>query len=141
MKGVKFISEELILQAAKNYGKGSKDLEEAFKAGFKSCLDLTNVSKIKLPDEYDRRKKLTEGDIINVRKLRNDGYTLKEIAVKYNVTVQCILYHTDDQFNKKQKEMAKTYYKGTSKAKRKAMSEAGKRSKEYKRLLKLKGLI
>lgn len=51
--------------------------------------------------EYDRRRKLTDKDIKNIKKLFKKNYTISEIAEMYNVSYHAIRYHVDDDFREK----------------------------------------
>ena len=51
--------------------------------------------------EYDRRRKLTDKDIKNIKKLFKKNYTISEIAERYNVANSTIRYHIDEEFKNK----------------------------------------
>lgn len=141
MKTIKNISSKVILQAAKEFAKGNKDLEKGYIAGFNAYFSLRNITGVRIPKRYDRRYKLTEENIKEIRKLRKDGYTLRALASKFNVSIQCILYHTNDQYRMERNKWKGINYSDLDENKKRILVERTKESRDYKRSLKLKGLI
>jgi hypothetical protein len=54
--------------------------------------------------DNDRRFKLTEDQILDMREWRNLGKSLSWLASYFKVSTTTVLYHTDSEFNKKTKE-------------------------------------
>lgn len=62
----------------------------------KTCL-LDKIVKLEGTD-YDRRRKLKNKDIIDIRKDHNRGATISSLAKKYNVSYNTIHYHVDEDY-------------------------------------------
>ena len=101
----------------------------------------------RLPVEQDRRRVLTEREILEMQELRSQGFSSRRIAAMYFVSKTIVLYHTNDdeyreKVNKKryaiikQKEkVSKVYREERKEAKREWQKSALKRS-EAKRKYK-----
>ena len=84
----------------------------------------------RLPVEQDRRRVLTEREILEMKELRSQGFSSRRIAEMYFVSKTIVLYHTNDdayreKVNKKRYSIIKQKEK-TSKVYKEARAE-GKR--------------
>lgn len=66
----------------------------------------------RIPFELDRRRVLTEREILEMKDLRNAGFSSRRIAAMYYVSKTIVLYHTNDdgyreKVNKKRYERIK----------------------------------
>lgn len=141
MNGMKVPKGE-IKAAALDYAKGDKALAKAFEAGFKACQSLTMVSRAKMPDKFDRRKKLTEEDIKEILRLRKDGWTQEELASKFGVSQYCVNYHLrHDEWKAKARVRAKDVWAKMTEEERKAHTKQASESAEYKKGLRIRGIL
>ncbi len=58
----------------------------------------------RLPKKLDRRCKLTEKDIYRIRILKENGWLLKRIAKKFNVSDMSIYYWTNENYRQESLE-------------------------------------
>ena len=74
-------------------------------------LDDSKIDKlIKLQGtEFDRRRKLSNKDILNIRKLFGRGTSISAIAEKYKVAYTTVMYHLSDM-NKYSMNALRTKY-------------------------------
>ena len=136
------VSKDKIKAAALDYAKGDKALAKAFEAGFKACQSLTMVCRAKMPDKFDRRKKLTEEDIKEMLRLREDGWTQEELASKFRVTQYCVNYHLHhEQWKAYARVHSKKTWDRMTKEERKAHTKSASESAEYKKGLRIRGLL
>lgn len=136
------VRKAIVDKAAVEYAKGDEALAEAFKAGFEACQSLANYQLARMPDEFDRRKKLTERDVKEILRLRVEGWTYKAIAGKFGVSQFCIQYHCNrDEF----RAYSKAYYAKRggemTEAERKEHKKQVMESCEYKKSLRLRGIL
>jgi hypothetical protein len=133
--------------AAKAWAKGDKRLAEAYKAGFNTCRKMAEkVYDTKLPEKYDRRRKLGEKEVKEMLRLREEGWTYSALASKFGVSSFCPQYwckHSEIKaYNRKwQKEK---YDSLDEKAKRSLLDmhmAATKNTLKYKEKLALRGAI
>ena len=133
--------------AAKVWAKGDKRLAEAYKAGFNTCRKMAEkVYGTKLPERYDRRKKLGKKEVKEMLRLREEGWTYSALASKFCVSTFCIQYwckHSEIKayHRKWQKER---YDSLDEKAKRSLLdmrNAATKNTLRYKEKLALQGAI
>lgn len=97
------------------------------------------IDKVKLTRKYDKRYKLTEEEEQKIISLRESGATLKELAIKFNVSCTTISLITNPTEKKQFQEYRKTY-----KQKREAKEKHTQRTRELrsrKRELHSKGEI
>lgn len=99
----------------------------------------------RLPVEQDRRRVLTEREILEMKELRSQGFSSRRIAAMYFVSKTIVLYHTNDddyreKVNKKryaiikQKEKSsKVYKEARAEGKREWQKSVLKRSDEKKK--------
>lgn len=141
MNGMK-LSKDKIEAAALDYAKGDKALAKAFEAGFKACQSLTMVSRAKMPDKFDRRKKLTEEDVKEMLRLRKDGWTQAELASKFGVSQFCVNYHLRHKEWKAYARMqSRKVWAKLTKEERKAHAKLASESAEYKKGLRIRGIL
>ena len=86
--------------------EGNKQVEELLKAFYTyGALDRTKVlgsaRYTRMPEQYDRRKKLMKRDIAEIRMLRAHGWSIHQLAEKFHVSDTTICLWCDD---KKRKE-------------------------------------
>lgn len=67
----------------------------------------------RMPEDADRRKKLTVRDVATIRELFKEGWGMRQIARKYGVTHFTIRYWLDDEFkdSDNKKKTATTMHK------------------------------
>ena len=141
MNGMK-LSKGKIEAAAKEWAKGDKALAKAFEAGFKACQSLTMVSRAKMPDKFDRRKKLTEKDIKEMLRLRKDGWTYRTLAAKFGVSQFCAQYHLHHEEMKAYARInSKKRWAKMTEEERKAHIKLALESVEYKKGLRIRGIL
>ena len=141
MNGMK-VSKGKIEAAAKEYAKGDKALAKAFEAGFKACQSLTMVCRAKMPDKFDRRKKLTEEDIKEILRLRKDGWTQGELASKFGVSQYCVNYHLrHEEMKAYARVCSKKRWAKMTEEERKAHIKLASESVEYKKGLRIRGIL
>lgn len=58
-------------------------------------------------------KRLTKKQIEQIKVSRQEGKTIKELAKKFNVSIQTIKWHTDNDFKQKWRDYRKKYRKKT----------------------------
>lgn len=63
----------------------------------------------RLPKRLDRRCKLTDRNISQIRKLRKKGIKILKISDKFNVCTNTIHYWTNEKFRRKTIEVAKIH--------------------------------
>lgn len=129
-------------KAAREWAKGDEELAEAFKAGFKACQSLTNYRAARMPERFDRRRKLTEAETREILRLRAEGWTYKALAGKFGVSMYCVQYHCNyDEL----REYSKIYYakrwREMTKAEREAHGKRVAESQEYKKALRIRGIL
>lgn len=141
MNGMK-LSKDKIEAAAKEYAKGDKALAKAFEAGFKACQSLTMVCRAKMPDKFDRRKKLTEEDIKEILRLRKDGWTQGELASKFGVSQYCVNYHLHHkEWKAYARIQSRKVWAKMTEEERKAHTRLASESAEYKKGLRIRGVL
>lgn len=136
------IPKDKIKAAALDYAKGDKTLAKAFEAGFKACQSLTMISRTKMPDKFDRRKKLTEEDVEEILCLREEGWTYKALASKFGVTQYCVNYHLHhEQWKAYARANSKKRWAKMTEEERKTHTKSAMQSAEYKKGLRIRGLL
>lgn len=136
------IPKDKIKAAALDYARGDKVLAKAFEAGFKACQSLTMVSRAKMPDKFDRRKKLTEEDIKEILRLREEGWTMDKLASKFRVSQYCVSYHLHhEQWKAYARAHSKNIWAKMTEEERKAHNKLASESAEYKKGLRIRGLL
>ena len=141
MNGMK-LSKGKIEAAAKEWAKGDKALAKAFEAGFKACQSLTMVSRAKMPDKFDRRKKLAEKDIKEILRLREEGWTMDKLASKFGVSQYCVNYHLHhEQWKAYARAHSKKTWAKMTGEERKAHTKFASESAEYKKGLRIRGIL
>ena len=101
----------------------------------------------RLPHEFDRRRVLTEREIIEIKELRLQGYSSRKIGEMYAVSKTIVLYHTNDdayreRVNKKryslikQKEKTSKIYKEKRKEEKREWQKSVLKRSEPKRKYK-----
>ena len=97
--------------------------------------------KIKLEGLKDRRKKLTDEQREEIRKLYGTGfYSLNDLAKKFNVSKKTILLIVNDESAKKAKEYRKEHWKEWHRTGEKH-NEAIKKTRRYKHKLYVEGKL
>lgn len=129
--------------------------EQGFMDGAKSKQpeidELTNKLKqykdthsgfiaLKLPPEYDRRRKLMDKDYEDIKKLYADGFTQGEIARKYNVSKSAIERVLNPNIKLYRQKYMKEHRYLYARSKEEN-NEIKKERRRYKRDLYEKGLI
>jgi hypothetical protein len=136
------VKKAIVDKAAKEYAKGDEALAAAFKAGFEACRSLANYQLARMPDEFDRRKKLTKAEIKEALRLRAEGWTYKAIAGKFGVSIYCVQYHCHCD---EMREYAKAYYAKRypemTDAEREEHRKQVAASMEYKKSLRIRGIL
>lgn len=90
---MKLMDEKNLDAAADMWAKGDERLAEAYKAGFNACLKMAEkVYGAKLPEKYDRRKKLGKKEVKEMLRLREEGWTYSALASKFGVSIFCPQY-------------------------------------------------
>ena len=103
-------------------------------------LDNKNLNKVvKIQGtKFDRNKKMSDKDIRLIQSMKNQGKSITEIAKKFNVSRNCIMYHTNEEYKKKMNSLDSIY------GDRHGARDFAKENKErgqYKRNLIKQGLI
>lgn len=97
--------------------------------------------KIKLPPEYDRRRKLSKDDKQEIKSLYETGkYSLRELGRRFGVTHKTILLIVNAESKKKNDEYIKNHWKEFSLDKE-AHNNAIDNTRKYKYELYKKGVI
>lgn len=136
------VSKDKIKAAALDYAKGDKTLAKAFEAGFKACQSLTMVSRAKMPDKFDRRKKLVEEDIKEIFRLRKEGWTMNKLASKFGVSQYCVNYHLHhEQWKAYARIHSKKTWAKMTEEERKTHTKSAMQSAEYKKGLRIRGIL
>ena len=131
-----------IKAAALDYAKGDKALAKAFEAGFKACQSLTMVSRAKMPEKFDRRKKLVEEDIKEIFRLRKEGWTYQALASKFGVSQYCVNYHLHhEQWKVYARAHSKKTWAKMTDEERKTHTKSALESAEYKKGLRIRGVL
>ena len=141
MNGMK-VSKDKIEAAAKEYAKGDKALAKAFEAGFKACQSLTMVCRAKMPDKFDRRKKVGEREIKEMLRLRKEGWTYSALASKFGVSQFCAQYHLHhEEMKAYARAHSKKRWAKLTEEERKAHIKLALESAEYKKGLRIRGVL
>ena len=75
----------------------------------RNTLRDTTILHAKLPRTSDRRVKLTDNDVEEIKNLYfNTNITLKELAKKFNCSIQTIRFKIDPQYYEEWKEYRKS---------------------------------
>ena len=97
--------------------------------------------KIKLPQEYDRRRKLTDEQKDEIKHKYSTGfYSLNNLAIKYKVSKKTILLIVNPESKRKNDERIKDHWKDyqpTTEERNKIMNE----HRQYKQKLHKDGKI
>lgn len=107
--------------AANAWAKGDKRLAEAYKAGFNACRITAKAYEAKIPEGYDRRKKLGKKEVEEMLRLRKEGWTYQALASKFGVSLFCPQYWCNHS-------KIKTYTRKWQKKKYESLDEEAKRS-------------
>ena len=94
---------------------------------------MNKSKKLKFPrlsQELDRRKKLMDEDIKEIRILKEKGLSMVEIAKMYNVSYSSIYFWTNKKFREKVRKDAAQYRRGPEAIIR--HRKISKKSMEYK---------
>lgn len=95
-----------------------------------------------MPDKFDRRKKLTEKDVKEMLRLRKDGWTQVELASKFGVSQFCVNYHLRHKEWKAYARMqSKKVWAKMTEGERKAHAKLASESAEYKKGLRIRGIL
>lgn len=95
--------------------------------------------KLKLQGLQDRRKRLTDEQRIEIKKLYETGlYSLNDLAKKFNVSKKTILLIVNENSAKKSKAYRKEHWREWQSTKEEHR-EAIKKTRRYKQELMLKG--
>lgn len=90
---MKLMDGKALDNAADVWAKGDERLAEAYKAGFNVCRKMAEkVYGTKLPEKYDRRKKLGKKKVKEMLRLREEGWTYSALASKFGVSSFCVQY-------------------------------------------------
>ena len=98
-------------------------------------------SSIKLPPEYDRRRKLTDEQRDEIRhKYKTGDYSLNKLAIEYGVSKKLILLTVNPESKRKNDERIKDHWRDYVPDKEKR-NEIAKEHRVYKQSLYLSGKI
>ena len=118
-----------------------KLLEKAFLEGVKWVDKTAGAELKKLPEEYDRRKKMLSDDWKMAEDMYfNQGESCAAISRKFNVTAQTIWLHFNPDKKKEQYEKIKLHHM-LNKPSKETSHKRQARSIAWKRSLMGKGLI
>ena len=99
------------------------------------------VDKIKLPPEYDRRRKLTDEQRDEIRhKYKTGEYSLSKLAIEYGVSKKLILLTVNPESKRKADERIKDHWREYAYTKEKR-NEVAREHRAYKQELYLAGKI
>lgn len=98
-------------------------------------------SSIKLPPEYDRRRKLTDDQRDEIRhKYKTGEYSLNKLAAEYGVSKKLVLLTVNPESKRKNDERIKDHWREYAYDKEKR-NEVAKEHRAYKQELYLSGKI
>lgn len=117
-----------------------KAIDKAFREGIKFVEKVSNSNAKRLPKEYDRRYKMLDEDWELAETMRSNGETYNSIARHFNVSLQLIFYHFNEDSRIKQLEATKRWRKN-NKLSKEEIIEKNNKTKQYKRILSARGLI
>ena len=96
------------------------------------------MSNTKLVGLQDRRRKLTDEQKAEIILLREDGWSMRKLAKKFEVSAQSILFIVNPESKAKNDKYIKDNWRKFQKAKEKN-AEAVRKTRLYKQELFLKG--
>lgn len=117
-----------------------KAIDKAFREGIKFVEKVANSNAKRLPKEYDRRYKMLDEDWELAERMRSNGETYSSIAKHFNVSLQLVFYHFNEESRIKQLEATKRWRRN-NKLSKEEMIEKNNKTKQYKRILSARGLI
>lgn len=102
-----------------------------------------NLSKVKLPEEFDRRCKLTTEQKEEIKDLYESGeYTYQQLADSYGVCKKTICLVVNEKVKEKQYAYSTNYMKSYQKTINKdIVNQRHRETRQYKKELVKKGLI
>ena len=96
------------------------------------------VEHIKLVGLQDRRRKLTDEQKAEIIRLRDEGWSMRKLAKKFEVSAQSILFIVNPESKAKNDKYIKDNWRKFQKTKEKN-AEAVRKTRLYKQELFLKG--
>ena len=85
-----------------------------YKKLFNLKLNMFDKKVILAGTDYDRRRKLTNKDIDNIKKEHDEGKSVSYLVSKYGVSYNTIKYHLTDTLGKKEFNKKRSQYPNNS---------------------------
>jgi len=115
-------------------------VECSFKRGMDFLANGVGIDNKRIPEQYDRRKKILKSDIEVIERMYSEGYSIREIAEHFNVHYYTIYRYINPDHKQHQKEITLLWTR-THKLTPEESKKRSAKHREYKRQLSMKGLI
>lgn len=99
---------------------------------------IHETNHIKLTGLQDRRRKLTDEQKVEIIRLRDEGWSLMELARKFEVSKKLILLIVNPESKAKNDDYIKTHWKDFQQT-REERNKTSKKTRHYRQDLFLKG--
>lgn len=115
-------------------------VECSFKKGINFLASSVGTDCKRIPEKYDRRKKILSSDIETIKRMYSEGSSIHSIAEHFNVCYCTIYGYLNPDYKNHQKEVVKSWKK-QHKLTPEEIKKKNAEHRHYKRQLSIKGLI
>ena len=96
---------------------------------------MPRIDRIRLTHDQDRRTKLTEAQVAQMRALYAEGVTKAELGRRFGVTCVCAAYNVDEKLRERDREKTRAYNRARPKRPTEECTAYMRDLRNYKRKL------